>query len=80
MTVYVQTESGSAEVFKTIYVCERCGRVAEIDECPAHGLASRRHAAEPEAIVTDDGSLIVERRTFQVGIYKAGEWVDWAVA
>ena len=52
MTVYVQTESGSAEVFKTIYVCERCGRVAEIDECPAHGLASRRQVAEPEAIAT----------------------------
>jgi hypothetical protein len=80
MTVLVRTRGGESEVFKTIYVCDTCGRVAEIDECPTHGLATSRHKAEPAATVTEDGELVVERRTFTLWTYPAGAWVDWAVA
>jgi hypothetical protein len=80
VTVYVQTQCGEAAVFKTIYVCDTCGRVAEIDECPTHGLATNRHPAGPEATVTSDGELIVERRTYRIGTFPAGAWIHWAVA
>jgi hypothetical protein len=80
MTVLVHTETGQAEVFKTIYACDACGRVAEIDACPTHGVTASRHIAEPAASVTADGELVVERRTFTLWTYPAGCWVDWAVA
>jgi len=80
MTVYVHTQAGEDAVFKTLYVCDTCGRVAEVDECPVHGLSTPRHPAEPEALVTEEGELIVERRTFHLRTYPAGAWLAWDVA